>query len=91
MAATSFVTAERWTLLEPLLDAALDVPAQERNAFLAEACTGDDALRLELEEMVADCERESPLLDRPAGDRFTSLSSDVDVTAIPVPHGAMET
>jgi serine/threonine protein kinase/tetratricopeptide (TPR) repeat protein len=77
-----FVTAERWTLLEPLLDAALSLTPAQRDAFLDQACAADASLRGELESMLADCERDAPLLELPAADRFSTLSTDVDVARL---------
>ena len=48
------MTPERWSKLERLYHAALPRHAQERAAFLAEACAGDDALRCEVEAMLAE-------------------------------------
>ena len=33
---------ERWKLLEPLLDDALEVEPERRSAFLDDVCRGDD-------------------------------------------------
>jgi hypothetical protein len=50
-----WIPAIRWRALEPLLDAALDLPVEERPAFLASASAGNDALRADLEQMLAEC------------------------------------
>ena len=39
---------QRWRELERLYHAALDAPAEERSAFLAEACASDETLRREV-------------------------------------------
>ncbi len=44
---------ERWRRLEELFTAASELPKSERGGFLAEACAGDQALRLEVEELIA--------------------------------------
>jgi serine/threonine-protein kinase len=77
--APSFVTAERWKVLEPLLDAALYLTPSQRRAFLNEACAGDDAMRIELENMAAECERGAAFLEPPAAERFASLTGDFDL------------
>jgi serine/threonine-protein kinase len=74
----SFVTAERWKVLEPLLDAALYLTPVQRKAFLHEACAGDEEMRVELENMAAECERGAAFLEPPAAERFASLTSDFD-------------
>src|SRR5688572_13634361 len=43
---------DRWRLVDELFEAALDLQAAERAAFLREACAGDTALRLEVEELL---------------------------------------
>lgn len=59
------MTPERWKKLNALFHPALELQAEERHAFLAEACEGDDQLREEVERLIADHERESDFLDRP--------------------------
>ena len=44
---------ERWRQIERLYDQATALPEQERAAFLATACGGDQALRREVEALVA--------------------------------------
>jgi len=49
------MTPERWDRVKAVLDEALDRPAgEEREAFLDEACAGDDDLRSEVESLLAD-------------------------------------
>jgi eukaryotic-like serine/threonine-protein kinase len=43
----------RWVAVEGLFWAALAKPAEGRGAFLAEACAGDEALRREVESLLA--------------------------------------
>ncbi len=43
----------RWSRLEATFDAALELPAEERAAWLDEACAGDDALRRDVEALIA--------------------------------------
>jgi eukaryotic-like serine/threonine-protein kinase len=47
------MTPERWQQIEQLYHAALERAAVERTAFLAEACAGDEALRAEIEALLA--------------------------------------
>jgi len=47
------LTTDRWQRLESICHAALARPAEERAAFVAKACGGDDALRQEAESLVA--------------------------------------
>ena len=62
-----------WAQLGPLVDAVLDEPVERRAAILDELSNGDPGLREELRKLVAECEREVPLLDRPAAERFAGL------------------
>ena len=62
-----------WTRISALVDALLDIPASERPARIAELSAGDPARRAELERLVAECERENTLFERPAAERFASL------------------
>ena len=49
------IPPERWSMLKPLIDAALDLPSEERQAYFNEACTGDATLREELERAIVEC------------------------------------
>ncbi len=67
------MTPERWAVLEPLLDTALELPPERRGGFIAQVTAGDGSLGAELERLVEQCEREHTLLDRPAVERFPVL------------------
>ena len=67
------LSAERWKSLEPLIDAAADLPRDRRPAFLDQACGDDPRLRAELEHLLLHYERDDTLLDHPAAQRFESL------------------
>ena len=76
---------ENWDKLAPLVDAVLDTPIEEREAVLDDLSDGDPARRAELKSLVHECERELPLLDRPAAEAFAGLfaeSGDVEVPEI---------
>jgi serine/threonine protein kinase/Tol biopolymer transport system component len=47
------VTDERWPRVKALFQAAIERPAEERDAFLAAATSDDDALRREVESLLA--------------------------------------
>ncbi len=57
---------ERWRLIDRLLDAALGTPPDERDAFLTEACAGDERLQADVEALLAAHERSGALFERPA-------------------------
>jgi serine/threonine-protein kinase len=65
-----------WADLSPLVDRLLDTPASERSALLDDLAKGNPTRRSALERLVADCERDVPLLDRPAFERFSSLQEE---------------
>ena len=67
-----------WKELAPLVDRILDEPGESRDALLDEISDGDAARREELSKIVAECERDSPLLDRPAVESYAGLFSDAD-------------
>ncbi len=47
------MTPERWKQIELLCNAALERESSQREAFLAQACRGDDELRREVESLLA--------------------------------------
>ena len=58
---------ERWTIVDRLFDAALEREPHERAAFLDEACADDEALRREVESLLAhDAALPAGFLARPA-------------------------
>ena len=60
------MTPERWKQTEELYHAARNRPAGERAAFLAEACTDDKTLRLDVESLLNEPVYPDGLLDAPA-------------------------
>ena len=69
-------SAEEWRRLGPALDALLDAASDRRAALLDELSEGNATRRAELEQLVAECERAYPLLERPAADRFPAVFGD---------------
>ena len=61
------MSPERWQQIEVLFQAAVERLPQERPAFLAQACDGDERLRREVEALLAaDVTAEADTLARPA-------------------------
>jgi serine/threonine protein kinase len=60
---------DRWNHVDRLLQSALDRPAGERDAFLRQACGGDQRLENEVRSLVAAHDRADGFLDAPAIDR----------------------
>ncbi len=57
---------ERWQLLEPLLDEALELPVEEHEDYLVRVCGDDAELRSQLRELIAECREDSGFLEQAA-------------------------
>jgi serine/threonine-protein kinase len=64
---------ERWQQIKGLFAAALELPAQEREAFLENACGADAELRREVEKLLASFARAESFMERPAVGEVASL------------------
>lgn len=64
-----------WAQLSPLVDRILDADPAGRSALIGELSGGDPARAAELKRLVDECERDTPLLDRPAVERFDELAA----------------
>lgn len=60
------ISRDRWSVLEPLLDAALELEPSRRSAFVDGACSTDAVLRAEITALILACERGHTLLSTPA-------------------------
>jgi len=75
--------AHRWQRLDELFQAAIARAADERRAFLAEACAGDDGLRHKLDRLVRAHERSGGFLEAPVtADALRILASADDASAV---------
>ena len=63
---TPAMTPERYERLGELFDAALQCPVAERQAWLTNACAGDEALRAEVERLLAHHSQSESFLAEPA-------------------------
>ena len=72
-----------WATLAPLLDRVLDAEPERRAAVLDEVSAGDAARREALARLVAECDQDLPVLDRPASEQFADLVAEDD--ALPLP------
>ena len=68
---------EQWQQIDRLFHAALSRPAQERAAFLAEICGGDEELRREIEDLIASHEQPKDFIENHAGDLAAEMLSGV--------------
>ena len=57
---------DRWQEIDRLFDAVLEREPAQRAAFIADACTGDDQLRRELESLLAAHEQAEQFIEAPA-------------------------
>jgi serine/threonine protein kinase/TolB-like protein len=67
---------EHWEEVNELFHAALECEPSTRSAFLARACAGDEALRREVESLIAAHERPGSFVDAPAFELAADLLRD---------------
>ena len=70
-----------------MLDALLDASGDQRSALLDSLSAGDTAARHELARLVAECERDLPVITGQATERFSALC---DETGVAFPQGLAE-
>ena len=58
--------ANRWKRVDHLLEAALDLPPEERSTFLAEHCGDDDGLRLAVDKLIESHQQAGSFIETPA-------------------------
>jgi len=69
-------TPDRWATVERLYHAALARPVEERTAYLAEACVGDEELRRDVESLLAEQASAHAVFTRGAALAAAGLVSD---------------
>jgi hypothetical protein len=74
---------EGFSRVDALLVAALDVPLEERPAFLDAACADDSLLRQKLESLLTDSDRFA-FVDKPAVARLDGIVVETDLTSPPL-------
>jgi serine/threonine protein kinase len=82
------MTPERWQRVEELYHAARARREGDHAAFLADACAGDEALRREVESLLAHPASADAFLAAPAAVLAAQLMSDPGTTAAPTPSAA---
>ncbi len=65
-----------WAELQPLLDTLLDAEPAEREGLLSKLTAEDPAGRAQLEHLLAECERDVPMLGATAVERFDHLVNE---------------
>jgi serine/threonine protein kinase/Flp pilus assembly protein TadD len=68
--------SERWQTCAELFQAALERPPNERTAFIAQSCAGDDALRRQVETLLWSHENAGDFIDAPAFAQTPELLAD---------------
>ena len=58
--------SDRWKQVDSLLQSVLERPPEERDAFLRQACAGDETLEREVRSLVTSEERAGRFLENPA-------------------------
>ncbi|PWT89015.1 MAG: hypothetical protein C5B54_09625, partial [Acidobacteria bacterium] len=83
--------SSRWKQLDQLLDAVLDLPAEERPAYLDDACAGDTELRKEIDELLRLAYRARSFIESPAFQESSSLGSSSNLASLltHTPHGKL--
>jgi serine/threonine-protein kinase len=66
-------TSVRWRQVDQLLDAAIEREPEDRASFLAEACAGDEALRREVESLLAAHEQAGSFIEAPPAEVAAEL------------------
>jgi serine/threonine protein kinase/WD40 repeat protein len=70
------MTPERWQQVKQIFNSAINYRPEERGVFISEACSGDEALRSEVESLIASHERSGQFIDEPAFAVAASLLVD---------------
>src|ERR1051325_6319337 len=70
------MTPERWQQVKAIFNSAINYRPEEREVFISQACSGDDALRSEVESLIASHERSGRFIDEPAFHVAASLLAD---------------
>jgi serine/threonine protein kinase/Tol biopolymer transport system component len=68
--------AERWRRVEQLYHAAMELEEGQRTAFLERSCAGDQALRVEVESLIAYAQQTGRIIDKPAWEVVVAEMAD---------------
>ncbi|HEU5131136.1 MAG TPA: protein kinase, partial [Pyrinomonadaceae bacterium] len=67
------MTPERWQQVKEIFNSAITHRPEERSLFISRACSGDEALRSEVESLLASHEQSGEFIDQPAFEAAASL------------------
>ena len=70
------MTPERWQQVKEIFNSAINYRPDERDLFISQACSGDEALRSEVESLIASHERSGSFIDEPAFANAAVLLAD---------------
>lgn len=70
------MTPERWRQVKEMFHAALQHEPRQRSSFLSSACSEDEALRQEVESLIAAHEKDGSFIDSPAYEAATEMLTD---------------
>src|SRR5215210_5860597 len=67
------MTPERWQQVKDVFNSAINYRPEERSLFISRVCSGDEALRSEVESLIASHEESGSFIDKPAFEAAASL------------------
>src|SRR5688572_21422064 len=67
------MTPERWQQVKEIFNSAIMYRPEDRSSFVAQACSGDENLRSEVESLIASHEESGDFIDQPAFELAASL------------------
>lgn len=73
------MTPERWQQVKEIFNSAIMYRPDERSSFIAQACSGDQDLRSEVESLIASHEQSGSFIDKPAFETAASLLANEKV------------
>jgi serine/threonine protein kinase len=73
---------DRWETLERTYNTASELRGEDRARFLAGACANDDAMRRQVEALLAHTDARESVLDRPATELAAALMTDTDAAGL---------
>lgn len=73
---------ERWLKIEAVFQTAIDLPHNEREAFLSKECVGDDSLRSEVEKLLASSDSADNFIESPVwtDSNFLNTNAKKDIS-----------
>lgn len=79
------LTQERWQQIKGVFQAAVEIDPSEQDAFLEQACSGDEALRIRVKSLLSSDEQDWGLLETPAFEAVAGLFAE-DRPALSIGH-----